>query len=247
VPRILLLPVFLFLLSAALQAQEPPEEAPEPPVRPWAAGGEISYVATSGNSDTRTVGASAEYDYKGDLWGVTMKSSFVDAESEGEQQARVINALAAVSRQIFGRFDSYARSSYMKNRFAGIDQRITIEGGAAWDVLTEGPHILRLETGLGHTTEERLTVRNLSFATLRGGVHWRWRLTENSTVGNNFSLTRNLESSADWRVTNMASITAALNARFALKFAHSIDFLNEPVPGFERLDTTTSTALVVRF
>ena len=60
-------------------------------------------------------------------------------------------------------------------------------------------------------------------------------------------VTYDLEDSENWRFANSASISVAINARFSLKVSHVLSYLNEPVVGFEKTDTTTSAALVAKF
>ena len=42
-------------------------------------------------------------------------------------------------------------------------------------------------------------------------------------------------------------MAAALNALLKLKVSHGVNYLHEPVSGFERVDTVTSAAVVATF
>jgi putative salt-induced outer membrane protein YdiY len=43
------------------------------------------------------------------------------------------------------------------------------------------------------------------------------------------------------------AVTAALSARLSLKVSHRLSYLNRPVPGFRKTDTTLSAAMVASF
>jgi putative salt-induced outer membrane protein YdiY len=60
-------------------------------------------------------------------------------------------------------------------------------------------------------------------------------------------MTLNLSDSQDWRFTNAAALTAALNARFSMKLSYNVAHLNTPPPGKKQTDTTAAAALVAKF
>ena len=51
----------------------------------------------------------------------------------------------------------------------------------------------------------------------------------------------------DWRIGNLASLTAKLTDVLSLKASYAVRYANFPVPGFKTTDTTTSIALVAKF
>ena len=112
-------------------------QAPEPAATPpplWAGKAELSYVATSGNTDTQTLGAGGEVEYRPAPWAVLFRSAFVRSEAEGEENARALTAALRGSRGLSPRLEVFARGDYLQNEFAGIAHRYSAEGGAAYAV-----------------------------------------------------------------------------------------------------------------
>lgn len=214
----------------------------------WSGSGEISYVSTSGNTDTSTLGTAFDLLYQPrPVWSAELKAAFVDSENQGEQTARALTALLGVNRDLRETLTTYARAAYLQNRFAGIDRRLTYEAGLGWDVIETDRQALRLEAGLGHTQEERIDSPDVSFASGRTGANYRWNFSETSSFNEELSLLMNLESGGDYRILNVASIQAGLTSIFSLKVSHALSYVAEPVPGFESTDAVISAAIVAKF
>ena len=78
--------VFAALLSAAPFAFAD-EQAQEEPKPPWSGSAGLSWVSTSGNSDTSTLGAELTVKRQPTPWGIEIAANFMRAEQEGEETA----------------------------------------------------------------------------------------------------------------------------------------------------------------
>jgi putative salt-induced outer membrane protein len=242
-PR-LLLPALL-ACAASLSAQTPDPTPTPPPL--WSGKGELSYVATSGNTDTQTLGAGAELEYRPSPWAVQFKAAFVRSEADDVENARALTASLRGSRTLTPRLEVFARGDYLKNRFAGIEDRYSGEGGAAYAIFPDPPHELKVEGGLGYTRELRTAGEDLAFPTARVGFLYEWQISRTATYAEEFSFVSNLEEGSDWRVVNTGSLTAEIVRAIAVKLSFAILYSNEPVPGFRKRDTLTSAAIVAKF
>jgi len=88
-----------------LFAQEPP---PGPPPL-WSGKGELSFVSTSGNSDTQTLGAGVEVAYQPLPWSLGFKAAFIRNEADGEEKANSFAAALRGARAFSPRFEAFAR------------------------------------------------------------------------------------------------------------------------------------------
>ena len=239
-----------FLAACFAAAALAAEDAPAPPAGPppvWSGKGEASYVATSGNTSVQTIGAGLEVDYKKDLWSGLAKGVFVRAESEGVETARSLAGEARAARSLSPRFELFVQADYLKNTFAGIDNRYAGVAGAAYSVVKTPTQELKAQAGLGYTKEDRLAGGNRSFASAVAGLLYKLKLSKTSDLSEELLYTRDLRDSQDWRVANTFSVSAAISTVFSLKASHVLNYLREPVPGFGRTDTITSLALVAKF
>ncbi len=235
------------LAARAARADDPPKP---PPV--WSGKAEASYVATSGNSDAKTLGAAGEVLYAPGVWNYKASLAFIRSESDGVETARTFEGLLRAARKLNPRLEIYGLGTYRQNRFAGIDGQFAGEAGAAWQFLSGDPHSLKLEGGLGYTSERRILpasagIETRNFATARAGLDYRWKLSKTSELSDEASFTEDLNDSKDWRFANKISLTAGVTTVLSVKLSYAWLTLNEPVPGKKKTDTITSAALVAKF
>ncbi len=238
----------LALLAArGARADDPPKP---PPV--WSGKAEASYVATSGNSDAKTLGAAGEVLYAPGVWNYKASLAFIRSESDGVESARTFDGLLRAARKLSPRLEVYGLGTYRENRFAGIDSQWAGEAGAAWQFLSADPHSLKLEGGLGYTSERRILptssgIETRDFATARVGLNYRWKLSKTSEFSDEASFVEDLSDSKDWRFANKVSLGAGVTTVLSVKLSYAWLTLNEPVPGKKKTDTITSAALVAKF
>jgi len=230
------------LAAGAAAAAEP---APPPPL--WAGQVGVSYVGTTGNTDTSSLGAAAEVHYRPGVWSGDAKVDLVRAATNGDVSARSLSALLRGARGLTPRFEVYAQAGYLENTFAGIDQRLAGEVGVAYGVLAGPEHTLKAEVGLGYTKEMRVTEADRSFASGRAGLAYKWQLSKTADLSDEVSFTEDLKDSDDWRFGNTLAVTAALNSLLSLKASYVLTTNNQPPVGFKKSDTLTSLALVAKF
>jgi len=237
----------IVLTAAALAEDSPPPPTPTPL---WSGKGELSFISTSGNSDTQTLGAAAEVAYKpggGGRWSFLFRSAFVRSEADDVENARSFLATIRAARSISPRLEAFARGEYLQNTFAGIDGRISGEAGGAYAIFPNPPNKLKGEIGLGYTRENRVVGEDLSFPSARAGLLYEWQISKRAVYTEELSFIQNLEESEDWDIVNTGSLTAEISTVVALKLSFAILYSNQPVPGFEKKDTTTSAAIVAKF
>ena len=235
----LALPVLLALCAAPGAAQD------DAPKGPWSGTAEVSAVATSGNSDTRTFGLGAELIYDPGGWMWLGRAAYVETAADDEVKARSQSGQIEVSRDFSGRLELYGRGGYVRDLFAGIERRLTSEGGLAYHLLGGEPHSLQLLGGGGFTRETRLVGDDLSLGTANATGRYNWALSDTSALTEEAAFVADLTTGVNWRFSNEIAATAALSTRLSLRASHKLSYLNEPVPGFRTTDTVLAVALVV--
>ena len=236
--------IFLVLNPAAVVAQTPSDDPVE---GPWSGTAEVSLIATSGNTDTRSFGIGTEVTYDPGGWRWLGRISYVETEADDQLRARSRSALVEMSRPFSRRLEAYARGGYLRDLFAGIERRLTTEGGLAYTVIAIDPHSLQLLAGFGFTREQRVVGDALSLGTANATSRYSWALSETSALTEEATFVAALNSGDDWRFTNEVAATAALSTRLSLKVSHKLSHLNRPVPGFRKTDTILAAAIVANF
>jgi putative salt-induced outer membrane protein YdiY len=107
---------------------------------------------------------------------------------------------------------------------------------------------LQLTLGAGSTTERRINSPSDVIApTAAAGVHYRWALSTATSIAEEALVTTSLARRNNWRAESTLSLTTTLRRPLALRTSYQTKFLNEPVPGFKRLDAVLSMSVVARF
>lgn len=219
----------------------------EPPPPRWEATGEISFVSTSGNTSTQTVGVGGDVTNRSGPWLSKAKMSFVRASTDGEETARSLGVDGRVSRDLTPRVGLFVHAAYLRDTFAGIEHRAGVDGGLTWTFVTLAPHDLALDAGLGYTHETRLADADRSFATGTLALAYTWAITDTAEIANDAGFTANLQDGPDWRFGDTLAVSASLNRTLSLKLSYQVKYLNRPVPGYEKTDTIASAAVVATF
>ena len=222
-------------------AQEPE------PADVWSGAAEVSFVSTSGNTDTRTLGVGGEIEYRPTAWSGLAKIAFIESEADAVVNARSFSALLQVSRPFSPQLEAYGRVGYLKDTFAGIEDRISSDGGISYAIATTVRHSLTTLIGFGFTREVRLGADDLSLVTANTTLQYSWALSETSALTDEMAATADVKNAGDWRFTNDVGLTAGLNGIFSLRLSQKLTYLNEPVPGFRQTDVVVAAALLASF
>ena len=151
--------IVMTLVAGGARAQQASTDSAD---GPWSGTAEISLIATSGNSDTRTFGLGGEVTYDPGAWKWLGRLTYVEAEADDQLKARSQSALLETSRGFSERLEVYGRGGYLRDLFAGIERRITTEAGLAYRLIAIEPHSLQLLAGFGFTDEQRAVAPCLS-------------------------------------------------------------------------------------
>jgi putative salt-induced outer membrane protein len=234
------------LVLPPLAAAQPPAAPTEPPPR-WERKGELSLVATGGNTDTQTLGLGSTLIWRPGTWTTEGRLAFVRSETSDVLTAKSFVAELRESRALTPRMDVFGRFGYLSNEFAGIDRRASIDGGVGFKALTGPVHTLRFDAGLGYAHESRTLGPDLSTPLANFGNAYKWQISKTADVTNAALFSASLEDGSDWRFGNALAVTSALTGLLSLKLSHELKYVNAPVVGFEKTDTLLSFALVAKF
>jgi putative salt-induced outer membrane protein len=223
--------------------------APAPEEKPAREGtAEFAFVGTSGNSETMSIGIGGTLVLRPDpVWEVDFRTSYIRNESEDLKTAESFLFGARASRRINERLMLFGQYGYLRDRFAGIEHRNSIDGGVAYLLLEDARHKLVVDGSLGYANEQRLLDDDISTATAGAGGVYILKLSENAQVTEDAHFNFSLSDGADWRFTNIAGVTAKLTTLFSLKVTNTIRYVNEPALGFDSTDMITAVALVAKF
>lgn len=245
--------VFAFLVGAGLiivatssaRAQapaQPPAQPPEPPPR-LEASAQFAFLDTRGNTSTQSLGAGAAVTWRPDPWTYAAKLTFAQTESDDEISARSLAALFRVSRAIHPRVSIFGQYDFLRDVFAGVEQRHIGEGGVSYLAVDAPPHQLRFDAALGYLYERRPDA-HFDSATLSLAAAYRLAISPTSefTYEPRFLLpAAEIEA---WKLDQQTALAMRVNTFLSLKLSHTFRYSAEPPAGFDSTDTIMAVSLV---
>jgi putative salt-induced outer membrane protein len=266
-PRIskisLMLGLLAVLAGSPAMAQEAGAEEVAPPEPNWKNEVGLSYVGTTGNTDTSSFGL----DYKGNRkptpWGLDLLASFTRAEDGGVVTAEQYYAGVRGLRQLNDRWSIFAGLSWARDPFSGFENRYLVEGGAEFLAINTERNKLSFDAGLTWTSEDQIQSREISppvnppqyedfIDTVEwfGGVlglKWDWAFSKNASLSQRLLYYPNFDDTADWRLGSDTAVKASLTKMLALQFSYQVRYRNQPIDDLEKTDTTTKASVVLNF
>lgn len=232
----------LLSLAAPLAAQE--EAAAEDP---WKGSLGLSWLSTSGNSDTSSFGIDFTVEREPDPWGLKAFATAIRSEEDGVTNAERYTAGARAERALSERWLVFAGLSGEKDEFAGYELRGIVETGVTYTALAGPSHHLELDAGLTWTREDLVEGDDQDFLGALLGLDYEWKLSDTASLTESLRFFPNFDEGDAWRLTSDTALKASVNEWLAVKLGYLVRYENEPVPGFEDTDTTTTASLVVSF
>jgi putative salt-induced outer membrane protein len=227
------------------EAGDPETAAPEPP---WSGSLGLSYLATTGNSESETFGADFEVSRRPEPWGLDLVAAVHNAETDGEKTAERGFAAVRLKRAQSERWELFGGVSGERDAFADVDLRVVAEAGVIYKALIGPPHALGLDLGLTWTDEDRVEPEpDTESLGAVAGVDYEWRISPTATFSQRLIYHPNFDRSTDWRAVALTALSAAINHRLSVELGYEHHYRNEPIGDNDDVDTVTKASLVWRF
>jgi putative salt-induced outer membrane protein YdiY len=227
--------------STAL-AQAPAPSEPPPRLE---ASAQFTFLDTRGNTSTQSLGTGGDLTWRPTPWNYAAKADFAQAESDDVLSARSFATLVRAARAMNARVSVYGQYDFLRNLFAGVEQRHVTEGGLSYLALDTSRQTLRFDAGLGYLFERR-PGEDLDSVTLSPAAAYKLRISSTSelTYTPRFLLT--FADIDAWKFDQEAAVTAALNTLLSLKLSHTLRYSAKPPEGFGTTDRIMAISLVAK-
>jgi putative salt-induced outer membrane protein len=235
-------PALLGLLAVLLTV--PALGAEEPPKPPWSGSLGLSFLSTTGNSQTQFLGLDLGVKRIPDPWGLEIVGKYLRSSKGGATDAERSFVGVRGTRSLSERWSLFAGISGERDTFAGFDLRAVLEGGATYKFLTGPVHELAFDGGLTWTRENRVAGEDRNFLGGLLGLAYQWKLSETAAFTEKFRFYPDFDRTSNWRMLSETALKASLTGLLALKVGYEVRYSNTPVPGFHKTDTATTVSLV---
>ena len=243
--------LIVMLAAAPVLAHDPEQE--EEDKGPWESALGLSYVDTSGNSETTAFGLDFKATRKPEPWGLEFTALFNRASDDGVKTAERYFVGGRVSRKLSDRWEAFAGVSGEKDEFAGFDLRLLGELGVTYHALLGPKHLLSFDAGLTYTDEDRIDPEpDASWWGAVLGLAYEWKITDSTSFTERLLYYPNFDDSSDWRIWSDTGVTTSISSFLALRFGYEYRYRNEPLvlsdgSVADSTDTTTRFSVVLNF
>ncbi len=249
--RAVWLPAVL-LAATALAAGAPPAAAaapaPAPAPSPWRLRSEISFVKTSGNTDTETFAGKVEAAWVCCVHKFYLNGQYVYGRNSGRQDSNRLALDGRWEAALNGRVSGIVSLGYGRDQFSGYRYRVFVGPGLGYYLLKDKKRSLQLLLALNYyhdrfSVGEREQLRSL---TARSQAKLEWRPLGNFRFVENLGHLLSLGEAGRAFVDSETAIETRINKTLSIGVSYKINYQSRP-PAAEirRIDTTFLTALII--
>lgn len=207
---------------------------------------EVSFVDTGGNTDTTSLVVKNTLKYQPhEKWQTTWGLKVLFAESDGVKTGENYITDLRLDYRLNERLYSFGLAAWLRDRFAGINNRYYFGAGLGYSILNGPKHNLAAEAGANYTIEEFTDKSNNGFLGARAFTKYDYLFTEKSKFTAWVEYLPDFKDTDNYNFNTEASLTSALNNFLSLKGSYLVKYDNKPAVGATEKDTIVSLALVM--
>lgn len=209
---------------------------------------ELSYVAASGNTDTRTLAGRFEAKDEGPVNRRYLSGSVLMAEGDGRQTSNKFLAEGRLERTAGRRLFGFLTAGYLRDKFSGYEYRAYGGPGLGYDILKTPRIRLRGLLSVLYNREE-FSEGGLDaddYATGKAQCKLEWDALENLGFKQSAAYFASFEDLNRYFVDSESAFEIKVNAYISLGVSYIVNYQNEPPSmDVEHTDTTFLTTVIV--
>lgn len=234
------------LLAAVARAAETTAVVPAP--SPWKLRAEVSFVKTSGNTDTETFAGKVDAAREGRVQRFYLKGQYVYGKNSGREDSNKLLIDGRWEAALNDRFSGIVSLGYARDKFSGYRYRVFVGPGLGYFLFRDGRRSLQLSLALNYyhdrfSVGERQQLRSLTGKTL---AKFEWRPLDNFRFVENLGHFLAFGEAGRYFVDSETAIETRINKTLSVGVSYKVNYQNRP-PAAEirRTDTTFLTALII--
>jgi putative salt-induced outer membrane protein len=250
--------VWLLVLSGLTPIIALADDPPPPPQDVWTGKGQAGYLASQGNSDSKSANAAIDTAFLDGPWKHAFHLGGLYGQSAGIVSAESWDTNWQTNYDLTPKLYTFGGLRYQHDMFSGFQYQESIAVGLGYKIFNTDATKLDVQVGAGY---KRLRPEDL-IKDSDGAVVQRIPLTAESdaigTLGVNYSqaltgtttLTDKLlveSGSSNTLVTNALAVAVKISTKLALSVGYSVTDNSKPPAGLKRTDSLETINLVYAF
>ncbi len=229
------------------QPAAPPAAPAAPPPPPWQVQLGASFVGTSGNTSTSSVGADFSFRRTWPVWQFDATASAVRASDSGATTAERLLGTLRGKRTLTDLVAFTGGWRAERDRFAGLSFRSVLDGGLSWALVRQPAWTMDGITAATWTHETRLEGPSLDDPGALLQALSKVILSKTATTTQRFTFYPDFSTASNYRTEAELALQGTLTGILALKVGYLWRYSNDPVPGFLKSDQAVTASIVLTF
>lgn len=215
---------------------------------PWEGNMELSYLQTSGNSNSQTLATAGKLVRTFTNSSLTAEAKAIYGEKEGVASDRSWFTLMKYDQNITERASVFVLETVERNVLKGIEFRYSHQGGIGYYFIKAVADTLKVEAGAGYVHEDRIDpFKDHGFPTARLFGDYLHAFDEKNRFEQTVEYLPNLRETKDYLLNEETALITNLMGNLALKVSFTVAFDNLPPPDFQKSDRVFKTAFLYTF
>jgi len=234
----------LLISTAAINAGDEQDQAA------WKMRIELSYVITSGNTDTQSLSGKLGAEKQGELYRHILKGNLLRAEDRGVETANKWLLEGRSERVLKERLFAFLTASHLQDKFSGYDYRMGAGPGLGYDFIKTKEHELKGLISVLHSRDKfsEPDKGSESYISGKAAMYYIWNILENLRFKENADYLVSFEDIDAYFINSETALEVRVNGNISFGVTYSIAYHNKPpLPEIERTDTTFLTSLIIDF
>ncbi len=219
----------------------------------WKDEAELSYIQTGGNTNLTSLSAKNLLTYQATEkikldWSVL--ALFAESEFDGktEKTAERYATELRLEYSLTERLYAAAYGGWLRDEFAGIDDRYYIGPAVGYKFLIGPKHFLSAEAGVDYVKEDYVDDTEDDYTRGRAFGEYAYALTEKTRFSQSLEYLHAFDDSDNYNVNSETALITALSDKFSLKTSYIVNYDHAPVPeDLDETDTVLAVTIIVNF
>ncbi len=210
---------------------------------------ELSYVNTSGNTDTQTLAGKLQMKKKGIINRYFLNGNVLQAESEGSKTSNRISLKGRWERVFSERLFGLLTAGYFRNKFSGYDFRVFGGPGIGYDLIKTEKHKLQsLISLIFYHYKLKNSDGHLTGRAGKATAKYEWEIQENLKFKETLDYLNSIKDTDRYFIDSETSIEVKINSALSLGISYIVNYQNQlPSLELEHTDTIFLTTLIIEF
>lgn len=207
----------------------------------------LDFLNASGNNSVSTLGLDAEVELDLDPMLILTKTSVFTSQSDGRETAQESELSVRGSDQFQPWLMRFLEVSVERDPFSGLEARYGFLTGLTGVSFHIPRTDLAVDGGFKYLYEERKGTEDLQSPNLHIGARAKVKVLERLRVSDEVKFDLDLSDSRNIEIRNQVALEFQIKERVWLRLGYEVEFRNDPVETFGKVDHETLTGIKVEF